>query len=409
MLKLWFNCNGNVIQGLYNFLPVPGLRLLPFLYSTLTSSISHDTDFSEVKHSSLSDFLVDTLGFNKDDSTSISAMLAKRRQRRGTTKVTDLSFISNAQSVVFFFKQLGFREFEIKKLVSKQPLYLMSRVEKSLKPKVEQIKELGISDSDLVQMISRNHELLRIRLEPVIHTLRIVMGKDEDVVLFLKRERYLGWCAVNLQPNVELLQNMYGIPIKTIRLHILRQPSAFLLKADMFRDILIRVEEELEIPRNSTMFMYGIKLLVCYDKKRLRDKFAIFKSFGWTRSHLTALIRQNPICLTSSESKIKEKLDFLMNEVGYTPDFIVSRSSLFTYSVEKRLLPRHRILQFLKEKRLLRIDYLLFSVSILSESDFVKRFVLPYEEVHEVYTQLTGSTVELINAGKAKGNPKDNT
>uniref|UniRef100_A0A803MHZ7 Uncharacterized protein n=1 Tax=Chenopodium quinoa TaxID=63459 RepID=A0A803MHZ7_CHEQI len=44
----------------------------------------------------------------------------------------------------------------------------------------------------------------------------------------------------------------------------------------------------------------------------------------------------------------------------------------------------------------------LTSAVALSEAVFLKRFVLPFEEVHQVYAQLTGSTVESLNVGRCK-------
>lgn len=150
------------------------------------------------------------------------------------------------------------------------------------------------------------------------------------------------------------------------------------------------------------MFVYGIYLLSYRKEKTVVDKFEIFRSFGWTQSDIMGLIRQNPLCLTSSEAKIKGRLEFLMNQLGYKPADLASKPALFTYSIEKRLLPRHRVLQVLKEKGLLKNNYSLYSAASLTKSRFLKRFVLPFEEVHWVNAQLTSSTLGLLTVGRAK-------
>ncbi|XP_021739350.1 uncharacterized protein LOC110705738 [Chenopodium quinoa] len=145
------------------------------------------------------------------------------------------------------------------------------------------------------------------------------------------------------------------------------------------------------------MFLYAVNILHCCSEKNVKDKCQVFKSFGWTQPDIMKLIRLNPMCFTSSEARIKERLGCLMNQMGYKPNYLAMHPILFMCSMEKRLLPRHRVLQILKEKGLLREDYLLTSAICLSESVFLKRFVLPFEEVHQVYAQLTGSTVESFN------------
>ncbi|XP_021723261.1 uncharacterized protein LOC110690699 isoform X1 [Chenopodium quinoa] len=143
------------------------------------------------------------------------------------------------------------------------------------------------------------------------------------------------------------------------------------------------------------MFFYGIQSVAVSSDKNIDDKCEIFKSFGWTQSNVKDLIRRHPLCLTLKEEIIKEKLDFLINQLGYKPA-CPGFQSLFSCSIEKRLLPRHRVLQVLREKRLIKKHYRLSGASVLTEANFLKKFVLPFEEVHEVYAQLTGSTVESL-------------
>ncbi|XP_021762926.1 transcription termination factor MTERF9, chloroplastic-like [Chenopodium quinoa] len=181
-----------------------------------------------------------------------------------------------------------------------------------------------------------------------------------------------------------------------------REPLILVSRVDTTLKPNIQLLNDLGMPRDSSMFLYGVTFLLCFGEKNIKDKFEVFKSFGWTHSDIMKLIRQNPMCFTGSEAMIKERLHYLMNQMGYKPDYLAMQTKLFICSMEKRLLPRHRVLQILKEKGLLRMDYLLSSVVSLSESVFLKRFVLPFKEVHEVYAQLTGSTVESLNVERCK-------
>ncbi|KMT06546.1 hypothetical protein BVRB_7g157180 [Beta vulgaris subsp. vulgaris] len=402
---------GNGSRFLYFLLSTSHCQRLPstLLYSTLRSLTSTSTSTKEGK---LSNFLVEFLGFSKHQSLSTSIKLVKLRQGRGAKNLSDSYFdYDNANSVIDYLKLLGFHESNIRALLNREPRILVSSVAKTLEPKVKLLLELGFSGSELVSAVSRNPQLITHCLGPAIHAFRTVLGSDENVISVLKRTRRrrlsLKKAAEFLVPNVTLLQNDYGIPCDKIQKYIVQQSNPFIERTDLFRDMLIRVEEELGITRDSTMFVYGIHLVAYYTKEQLEDKFRIFRSFGWDQSDVTTLIKRHPMCLTSTQARIKERLDFLMNEMGYKPDYLTSQPCLFICGVKKRLLPRHKVLQTLKEKGHIRMDYSLSTAACFSDPAFLKRFILPFEEVHEVYAELTGSTVASLTAGRAIGNTKD--
>ncbi|XP_021766838.1 uncharacterized protein LOC110731297 [Chenopodium quinoa] len=392
MIKIGCSCRSinNGVQGLYSYLP--GFWRLPLLYSTSTKEGNPSLS------STLPTLLVSSLGFSPQQSHSTSAKLAVERQAVGATRVSEFDTVENADSVIQFFKQLGFQQSDIRKIVCRFPRILVARVEKTLNPRIKLLNDFGISGSNLVQTIVINPSILNTQFGPAIHAFRTVLGSDDNLSTILKRCNgiYFGISAKSLIPNIELLQNYCSIPIDKIRKEICRQPKPYLLRTDLFQDNLTRVEK-IGISRDSSMFNYGLQLISGLSDKRIEDKCEIFKSFGWTQSDVNKLIRRNPMCLTAAEAKIKARLDFLMNQLGFKPDFMVSNICLFTCSIEKRLLPRHRVLQVLKEKGLIQMNYSLPSAAILNESVFLKRLVLLFEEVNEVYAQLTSSTVGTLN------------
>uniref|UniRef100_A0A803L3H1 Uncharacterized protein n=1 Tax=Chenopodium quinoa TaxID=63459 RepID=A0A803L3H1_CHEQI len=393
-MKFGFSSNG--CRCLYNYFFLPGFR-------RISTSSSKEGNTS----SSFANFLVDKLGFSNHQSLSTSATLASRRGIGGAIK-----WVEKAESVIQFLKQIGFQQSDIRKIVSDEPRILLSKVSQTLKPKIKLLNDLGLSGSDLVQVVVRNPLVLRRNLGPAIHAFRTVLSSDENVARVMKRwygvmnrwYRVEFYDAANyLIPNVELLQSYCGISGDKLQKRIIHDPKTYCVKTSSFKNFLIRVEEKLGIPRNSGMFVYGIECVAVFSDKNVYDKCQIFKSFGWTQSDVMELIRRNPLCLTANEERIKDRLDFLINQLGYKPDHLASHPSFFIYSIEKRLLPRHRVLEALKEKGLIKEHYLLSSASVFTEANFLKKFILPFEEIHEVYAQLTGSTVKSLVAGRAKG------
>ncbi|KAK9734266.1 hypothetical protein RND81_04G127300 [Saponaria officinalis] len=389
MLKLVRNINVIQLKALY-FSSI----FRPFqLYST--SSILPNQVIP-----SFASYLVQNLGFSHPQSLATSSKLVRYRRCDGSKKLNFSYFASNANLVINLLKDYGFNQDQIRILISYDPRFLSASVEKTLKPKLKFFKDEGFSESDLVQVLCKIPSILNCglnsRIVPTIHALKEIVICDDDVILFLKKSsRWVVFSSVlkYLLKNVTLLQS-YGIPIENIRKQLIWRPNTFLNNSKSFEDIAIRVEQKLGIPRQSGSFMYGIHLLSANSEKNIESKMEVLESFGWKKSDISTLCRQCPLGLARSEALIKRKLEFLVNELGLKPAYIASNCRLWTCSLEKRVMPRHKILSVLKEKGFIKANASLNDAVRVSESRFLNKFVLPFEEVHQLYIQLTGLTLD---------------
>ncbi|KAJ8427667.1 hypothetical protein Cgig2_012080 [Carnegiea gigantea] len=354
--------------------------------------------------------LVDSLGFSKQQALSCSSKLIGNRLCRGrvANEANGLGYIPKADSIISFLKQSGFHQSHIQHIVFYNPRILRFKIDKTLKPKIEFLRELGLSGPGLIQFVTENPEVFHRGLNscilPPTQALRQVLGIDGNSIALFKRlsGTVINDLAKNLVPNVTLLRN-YGIPLDSIRKRIIHQPSPYIGKPKSFEDLLIKVEKKWGIPRDSPVFLYGVHLVGSLSDEVMESKCQVFKNFGWTESDIREIVRRIPNCLTSSEARIKKSLEFFRNELGYKPAVIASHPALLISSLEKRIIPRHKVLLVLKEKALITRDYPLYNAVNLSETSFVKRFVLPFKEVHDVYAECTGHSVQLLTQGKGDG------
>ncbi|XP_021766767.1 transcription termination factor MTERF9, chloroplastic-like [Chenopodium quinoa] len=396
MLKIRSNFNG--VQAL-NF--IHGFRHL-LLYST-SSSIPTQVN------SGFTNYLVDFLGFSKQQALSTSSKLIQNRLGRGAKKVSEFYFIENANSVITFFKQIGLDQSHIRNAVVSEPQILLCNVDKILAPKTQVLRDLGFSGSDFAKLIKVNPSIYFMGLDsnivPAIQALREIMGCEHLVIRILKKSNGLRLSCIPkvLVPNVALLRS-YGISIESIRKCLLRDASPFLRNVDFFENAMIKVGEKLGISSVSPRFLSGIMLLTSVSEKTIELKREVFKSFGWTESDITTLSSSSPFLLALSEATIKKKLDFLMNELGYEPSYLSKRCNLLTCSLEKRILPRHKTLIVLKEKGFIKADYNFQTCISVTESQFLKKFVLPFKEVHGIYSQHAGISLEFLTLGSSKTN-----
>ncbi|XP_059279872.1 transcription termination factor MTERF5, chloroplastic-like [Lycium ferocissimum] len=348
-----------------------------YLYSTTTTP-----DPTRTRTPFLVKYLVDSLGFSKEE-----ALLA-------SSKVTSWKSLKNPDLVLNFLKQTGFDNTQIKKLVSVAPRLLFFDVSKTLKPKFQCLMDLGLSGSDLVNVMVKDATIvergLDTHLRPTIDCLRRTLGSDENVVKAVKRASWLLSFGAhhNMESNVLLLRNS-GVPDVRIRKLVLRNPRYITQKNDWVKDLLHRVENYFGIPLDSAMFPYGFHTLASQKKSRCEKKIGVFKSYGWSDDDVLTMFRKLPYCIAFSEVKIKKILNLYMKELGLEPDYLASHPSILIYSLEKRVLPRMQVLKILDEKKLERRKLALYSVVSIAESKFIEYFVLPYkDQIPDLYEPL---------------------
>ncbi|KAJ8541775.1 hypothetical protein K7X08_002591 [Anisodus acutangulus] len=134
------------------------------------------------------------------------------------------------------------------------------------------------------------------------------------------------------------------------------------------------------------MILHGIEVLVSLDEAKLEGRLENFRSFGWSISDICTVVQTLPYCLTSSEVKIRRRLEFFMMELGYESSYLASRPPLLKLSLDKRIMPRNEIFKLLKENQLITRKLSLYTVVKHTELQFLERYVLPFrEKMPEVY------------------------
>ncbi|KAM3359709.1 hypothetical protein P3S68_019420 [Capsicum galapagoense] len=134
------------------------------------------------------------------------------------------------------------------------------------------------------------------------------------------------------------------------------------------------------------MFLYGVQMISSLSKSSLGMKIGIFKSFGWSDTDIITMVQRLPFCLTLSEAKIRKVLKFFMGELGYESSYIASHPTLLMFSLEKRVLPRKKILELLKEKDLINLVPCLYTIMKCSECKFLENYVRCLrDEMPDVY------------------------
>ncbi|URE49643.1 mTERF family protein [Musa troglodytarum] len=163
-------------------------------------------------------------------------------------------------AVVNFMRSQGFDGAGIRKVISLRPIYLCCNVEKNLAPKFQFLRDLGLSESDIVDAIVSNHGILGLDVHrsivPKLEMWESLLGSRELVLMHLKKTGWFFCSSVEktLLPNLKFLRDECGIPEERVSLVLRSCPQFISQKPESLRSLVARADE-LGVPRQSRMFV----------------------------------------------------------------------------------------------------------------------------------------------------------
>nr|XP_018675024.1 PREDICTED: transcription termination factor MTERF6, chloroplastic/mitochondrial-like isoform X1 [Musa acuminata subsp. malaccensis] len=335
------------------------------------------------------EYLVNSCGFSPSEAAKFSKPLARLRSTE------------NPDAVLNFMRSQGFDGAGIRKVISADPRYLCCNVEKNFSPKFQFLRDLGLSESDIVDAILKNDVILRLdvhrSLVPKLEMWESLLGSRELVLKHLKKTGWFFFSSVEktLHPNLKFLRDECGIPEERVSLVLRSHPKLISQKPESLRALVARADE-LGMPRQSRMFMWTLDVFQKVSKEAFEAKAELMRSFGWSESEFSSAARKAPTFLCMSLDMMRRKMEFFINIVGYTPSFIASQPTILLYGLQKRVIPRFRVLEMLNTKGLWTRRGKFVNYVQLSNTKFREKIVLPYKEkVPEL--------LDILRAGECEG------
>ncbi|RRT31999.1 hypothetical protein B296_00056400 [Ensete ventricosum] len=335
------------------------------------STRSYSTASGAPQSSLMAEYLVISCGFDPDEAAKASKLLGRIESRH------------QPDSVLGFFKSYGFDNSLMKGLLSLNPRWLLLDVEKTLAPKFRALQDLGFSCSDITHLVRSNNTVISHKLQNVLSKIQVwqdLLGSKDLLVKQCKNHRWLLGYSIEkrIQPNIEILRDS-GITDQKLSIILRHQPLLLSRKAETLKALISRVEG-LGVARTSGMFHRTLMILHCVNGKNFKAHLELFKVFGWSEDDSLAAFRKTPTLVGLSLKSLQRKMEFLVNETNCAPSYLATRPVILLLSLEKRLIPRYRILMGLKSRGVHIRNLQMVTYMKYSEKKFLEKFVICYNK-----------------------------
>ncbi|XBH64374.1 transcription termination factor MTERF15, mitochondrial-like [Aegilops tauschii subsp. strangulata] len=137
--------------------------------------------------------------------------------------------------------------------------------------------------------------------------------------------------------------------------------------------------EKLGMRRYSGMFKNALETVCNIRPENITSKMACLKR-ALGRSEAVLAVCKLPSILLMSERRLSHKLEFLRMEFGLEPSYTAHGLAILAYDLEKRVMPRHYVIEVLEVKDLVKKDIDLYIVFAYTEKKFVGKYIDRYSE-----------------------------
>ncbi|PIM99009.1 hypothetical protein CDL12_28500 [Handroanthus impetiginosus] len=153
-----------------------------------------------------------------------------------------------------------------------------------------------------------------------------------------------------------------------------------MMRSDKLLKLVDRVTE-LGIDASKLTFSHAIIVLHRTSKSAWEARKRAYHKWGWSESDIHMAFLIHPPCMSLSEKKIMSIMEFCVNEMDCEAKSIARRPTVLLYSLEKRIMPRCRVIKLLMVKGLIGGPYNLLSLLAMTDKTFSERFITKYDNI----------------------------
>ncbi|CAH8353472.1 unnamed protein product [Eruca vesicaria subsp. sativa] len=144
---------------------------------------------------------------------------------------------------------------------------------------------------------------------------------------------------------------------------------------------------------------------ISYSDKKMEKGIETLLGLGFSKADLTMILKRLPQCIGLSPESVKEKTVFLVKEMNWPLEAVVSTPAVLGYSLEKRTVPRCNVLKALMSKGLLgnKLPPVSPVLGVTNEA-FLNKYVRKHDDKELVAELMAVFTRKKRQSKSLKGN-----
>ncbi|KAF8668765.1 hypothetical protein HU200_051954 [Digitaria exilis] len=249
-------------------------------------------------------------GFKVDDYLVSRCGLTRAQAVKAAAKLSHLRSRAKPEAVLTYLENnLGIPSADVGRVPVICPLFLCSDVERTLAPRVADLRYLGLSRDDIARLVLLVPNSFRYRhLTSNLEFWLAELGSFDKIV------RAIMLCSQLLstdldkvtRPNVAFLQQC-GMNISQIATTSLYSTRLFTMNPKLLKDTVQRAEE-LGVDRGSRMFRHALALVAFTDEEVVARRIRLLRNLGFSKDDVRTIVRKQPVVLALSEQKPQPNL-----------------------------------------------------------------------------------------------------
>ncbi|KAF8697295.1 hypothetical protein HU200_035884 [Digitaria exilis] len=319
-----------------------------------------------------------TLHFLRHSCGLTEADAAKAAQR------VHLRSTKNAHAVLALLRDtLGMSPATVARLVAAHPAVLKNT---TIEAKIDfYLRELGLTAAEarrfiLVSTYRFLHAGLDGRLRANYRVLRDLLGSDENVLTAVKQSIELIYenLEVVLLPKLQALRD-YGVTEDVLVRLVTTHPKALVHRSSRFNEGLAAMKD-FGVNPASGIFPYAFGVFAKIYQSKWDRRLENYLSLGWTEAQVRRAFIRHPYCMSVSDDKVRQLMLFLSEKLGWDPEYVASSPTVLSFSYEKRVLPRYKVLEILLSRGVLKKGIRMGHLTI-SAKKFMENYVTRHQDV----------------------------
>ncbi|XP_021729926.1 transcription termination factor MTERF2, chloroplastic-like [Chenopodium quinoa] len=250
-----------------------------------------------------------------------------------------------------------------------------------------------------VRLIEKHPAVLNCRITSNLEPKLRFLVENGIKGLYLPR---LVWVLVTsdwkrLQENLDCLIEQ-GVPERRIEELLVLQPRC--LYQDISRiKYAVKMIRCMGVKPTDVKYIHNLRVIMSHSKLSWKRKVSVFESLGWSTEEVISTFTRTPHCLSCSEKKLRNAMDYFVNTVKVDRETIIGYPKVLTYSIEKRVVPRFTVWKILIERKLTKCTRFIWMLNI-SEKEFIDLYVTKYSTeipyLLQIYMQSKGGSIRAV-------------